>query len=525
MQGNDFHSAIVSEKAGGILMEVWTPECSASGSTMNSGTPAVSKARTGIPGLDDILYGGLTRGELFLTEGNPGAGKTTLGLQFILEGAKAGEKGLYITLTETEQELRKVVASHGWSIDESIEIFELVPPESLLDEKQQQSLLYSSDLELGETTKRIFEAIARTKPQRVVLDSLSEIRLLAQSSLRYRRQILALKYYFAQQNATVMLLDDMTTEELDKTVHSIVHAVFRLDELAPNYGAERRRLRVMKYRGQTFRSGYHDFTIKTGGLEVYPRLVSAEHRARITREVLTSGVGALDTLLGGGIEMGSSALILGPAGSGKSLLSLQFAAAAIARGERAALFVFDEELGLLFARTKALGMDLEAWRDGGQLFVEQMDAAELSPGAFAHRVRACVDAAGVRTVAIDSLNGYQLAMPEEQFLMLHMHELLQYLNRRGATTFLTVAQHGFVGDMKAPLDITYLVDTVILLRYFEAAGRVRRAISVVKKRTGSHEDTIREFQISDRGITIGPPLEEFQGVLRGVPTYVGDAIH
>ncbi len=358
-----------------------------------------------------------------------------------------------------------------------------------------------------------------------MLDSLSEIRLLAQSSLRYRRQILALKYYFAQQDATVIALDDMTTEELDKTVHSIVHAVFRLEELAPNYGAQRRRLRVMKYRGQTFRSGYHDFTIKTGGLEVYPRLVSAEHRARIAREVLTSGIGALDTLLGGGIETGSSALILGPAGSGKSLLSLQFAAAAITRGERAALFVFDEELGLLFARTKALGMDLEAWRDGGQLFVEQMDAAELSPGAFAHRVRACVDAAGIRTVAIDSLNGYQLAMPEEQFLMLHMHELLQYLNRRGVTTFLTVAQHGFVGDMKAPLDITYLVDTVILLRYFEAAGRVRRAISVVKKRTGSHEDTIREFQISDRGITIGPPLEEFQGVLRGVPTYVGDAIH
>jgi circadian clock protein KaiC len=356
-----------------------------------------------------------------------------------------------------------------------------------------------------------------------VLDSLSEIRLLAQSSLRYRRQILALKHYFARKDVTVLLLDDMTAESLDKTVHSVAHGVIRLEELAPNYGTERRRLRVLKYRGQAFRGGYHDYVIKHGGLQIFPRLVAAEYRGRKEQPVLTSGLTELDQLLGGGLERGSSALVLGPAGAGKSLLVLQFITSAIERGETAALFVFDEELGLLFQRAKVLGIDLEAMLDGGKLFIESMDAAELSPGEFAHKVRACVDQHAVRTVVIDSLNGYQNAMPEEQFLILHMHELLQYLNRSGATTFLTVAQHGLVGDMQAPVDITYLADTVFLMRYFEAAGRVRRAISVIKKRTGPHEDTIREFRIDKRGLSIGQPLEDFQGVLRGVPTYVGKA--
>jgi circadian clock protein KaiC len=488
---------------------------------MNNKSAQETKALFGISGLDDILLGGLRRNRLYMFEGSPGAGKTTLALQFLLEGARAGEKGLYITLSETEEELREVALSHGWSLDDRIDIFELAPPENLLDETQQQSLLYSSDLELGETTQRIFDAMDRVKPSRVVIDSLSEIRLLAQSSLRYRRQLLALKHYFSQRNATVLLLDDMTADADDKTVHSIAHAVVRLEELIPDYGSERRRLRVMKYRGQAFRGGYHDFTIKTGGVEVFPRLVAAEYRKRMKSSVLVSGIAEFDQLLGGGIESGSSTLIIGPAGTGKSLIAMTMAVAAVKRGERAALFIFDEELGLLFTRSKGMGIELEAMRDDGKLFIEQMDAAEVSPGEFAHKVRSCVEKENIRTVIIDSLNGYQNAMPEEQFLILHMHELLQYLNRLGAATFLTVAQHGLVGDMKSPVDVTYLADTVLLLRYFEATGQVRRALSVLKKRTGRHENTIREFSIDSAGLRIGLPLDKFQGVLRGVPQYLG----
>jgi len=479
------------------------------------------RASTGVAGLDDILHGGFARNRLHLIEGDPGAGKTTLALQFLLAGAREGEAGIYVTLAETEQELREGAASHGWEIDGSLESFELVPPDSMLDPKQQQSLLYSSDLELGETVQRIFEEINRLRPKRIVLDSLSEIRLLAQSSLRYRRQILALKHYFAQNQSTVILLDDMTGEGGDGAVHSIAHSVIHLDHLAPLYGGDRRRVRVMKCRGQGFRGGYHDFTIETGGVRVFPRLVAAEHRNFEPGKLVGSGLRELDTLVGGGLAAGSSTLVLGPAGTGKSLLVLQYIAAAVARKERAALFVFDEELGLLFARAKQLGIDLAAMRDSGHLFVQQMDAAELSPGEFAHRVRTCVDREHVRTVAIDSLNGYQMAMPEEQFLILHLHELLQYLNRQGASTFLTVAQHGMVGEMQQPIDATYLADTVIVLRYFEAIGHVRRAISVIKKRAGRHEDTIREFFVTDKGMSLGRPIEEFQGVLRGVPEFVG----
>lgn len=479
------------------------------------------KAPTGVAGLDHILSGGLSVGNVFLLEGEPGAGKTTIALKFLLTGAEAGERGLYITLSETEAEMREGAASHGWDIDDKVEIFELVPPESLLDSEQQQSLLYSSDLELGETTKLIFEAFERFKPTRVVLDSLSEIRLLAQDSLRYRRQILAIKHYFNRHGATVLLLDDLTAETLDKTVHSVVHGVIQLEQLSPDYGAERRRLRVSKYRGQAFRGGYHDFTIRSGGVEVYPRLISSERRVSFVRTPKPSGVTELDALLGGGLEQGSSTLVIGPAGTGKSTFTFQFLKAAVDRGEKAALFVFDEEIGLLFDRTRALGFDLEQMRADGNLIIEQVDAAEQAPGEFAYRVCKVVDEAGAKTVVIDSLNGYTAAMPGENSLVLHIHELLQYLNRQGATTFLTVAQHGLIGDMKAPVDVTYLADTVILLRYFEAFGRVRRAVSVMKKRTGWHEDTIREFRLGEGGLSVGKPLEEFQGVLRGVPIFVG----
>ncbi|MDO9487283.1 MAG: ATPase domain-containing protein [Sphingomonadaceae bacterium] len=474
------------------------------------------QADTGTIGLDDVMGGGLARGRVFLLEGSPGTGKTTVALQFLIAGAAAGERGLYITLSETDDELRASATSHGWDLA-GIDVFELVPPESLLDEDQQQSLLYSSDLELGETTRRIFDAYERLKPDRVVLDSLSEIRLLAQSSLRYRRQILAMKHYFAREQATVLMLDDLTAEQHDKTVHSVAHGVFRLEEMAPDYGPERRRMRVIKYRGRRFRGGFHDYAIHTGGARVFPRLVSAEHRKNFRRVVQKTGNPEMDVLLGGGVEKGSSVLVLGPAGTGKTLLTLSLCQEAVRRGERAAFFMFDEELELFFDRAIGLGIDVRAMIDSGQMIVEQIDAAERAPGEFAQRVRECIETHGIGTVVIDSLNGYQAAMPGEKALILHIHELLQYLNRQGATTFLTVAQHGLVGDMHTPVDITYLADTVMLLRYFEARGRVRRAMSVVKKRTGAHEDTIREYRIGSQGIRLGEPLRQFQGVLRGTP--------
>jgi circadian clock protein KaiC len=487
---------------------------------MSGATP---KARTGVPGLDDILLGGLAVGRIFLLEGSPGTGKTTMALSFLLQGEAAGERGLYITLSETAQELRAGAQSHGWKLGDGIEIFEVVPPESVLDSDQQQSLLYSSDLELGETTRVIFEAVERTKASRVVVDSLSEIRLLAQSSLRYRRQILALKHYFARHGSTVLLLDDLTADTTDKTVHSVAAGVIRLEEMSPDYGAERRRLRVIKYRAQSFRGGFHDFVIRHGGARVFPRLVAAEHRRDFVRNRVTSGIAGLDGLLGGGIEQGSSTLLLGPAGAGKSLITLQFVAQTIRSGGKAAMFIFDEELGLLFDRAKPLGFDLAAMRDTGRLLITQLDAAELSPGEFSQKVRDAVQDGDVRTVVIDSLNGYQAAMPQENSLILHMHELLQYCNRRGVSTFLTVAQHGMVGDMKTPVDVTYLADAVILLRFFEADGSVRRAMSVIKKRTGKHEDTIREFWIDD-GLHVGEPLAQFHGILRGTPVMTGDRI-
>jgi len=483
--------------------------------------PRDADAATGIEGLDDVLCGGLARGRLFLLEGHPGTGKTTIALQFLMEGLKTKQRALYITLSETREELEGTASSHGWELSPDLEIYELQPPESVLDPDEQQTILYSSDLELGETTQRILAEIERVNPALIVLDSLSEIRLLAQSSLRYRRQLLALKHIFAKRKTTVLLLDDLTTDTLDKTVHSIAHGVLRLEELSPDYGSERRRLKVMKYRGRRYRGGFHDFAIRTGGVEVFPRLVASEHKGEFAVSHLKSGLAELDLLLGGGPDKGSSTVVLGPAGAGKSLLVLQYVDAAMQRGEKVGMFVFDEEMSLLFRRAKGMGIDLAQWREQGVLEISQVDAAELSPGEFSHAVRRCVDDKGVRVVVIDSLNGYQAAMPEERSLVLHLHELLQFLNRRGVSTFLTVAQHGLVGSMETPVDVTYLADTVILMRYFEANGRVRRALSVIKKRTGEHEDTIREYQISSKGMTVGPVLQEFHGVLRGVPTFVG----
>lgn len=478
-------------------------------------------ARTGITGLDDVLGGGFARRRTFLLEGNPGTGKTTVGLQFLMAGAADDEPGLYVTLAETEEELRASARSHGWTLDPRITIAELVPADSLLDDDSQQSLLYSSDLELGETTRAIFAAVERLKPKRVVVDSLSEIRLLAQGSLRYRRQVLAMKYFFARQGTTVILLDDLTAEAADRSTHSIAHGVVRFDELAPSYGAERRRLRVTKYRGQSFRGGFHDFLIGTGGVRVFPRLVASEHRRPFRRERVSTGLPSFDLLLGGGLERGASTLCIGPAGTGKSLLNLQVAAAAVARGERASVFCFDEEVGLLTDRAGAMGIDLPAMQASGLLDLNQVDAAEMSPGEFAQTVREHVASPGTTTVVIDSLNGYQNAMTEERDLLLHMHELLQYLNRQGVVTVLTVAQHGLTGEMRAPVDVTYLADTVVLLRYFEAFGRVRRAVSVLKKRAGAHEETIREYRITNGGFEVGEPLTEFQGILRGVPSFAG----
>lgn len=480
-----------------------------------------SKAPTGVEGLDKVLLGGVTRGSLFLLEGAPGTGKTTIALQFLLEGAKEHERALYVTLSETRQELLNTATSHGWTFGNEIEIMELQPSESLLDPDQQQTLLYSSDLELGETTRQILNAVERVNPSLIVLDSLSEIRLLAQSSLRYRRHLLALKHVLAKRGATVLMLDDLTTDALDKTAHSIAHGVIRLEELSHEYGAERRRLRVLKYRGQPYRGGYHDFKIISGGVLVFPRLVASEHRGGFAVSELKSGISELDQLLGGGVEKGSSTLVLGPAGAGKSLLILQYAAAAMKRGERVAMFIFDEELGIFFRRSKAVGTDLEPYEKNGMLIINQIDAAELSPGQFSHQVSRCVDDQSVALVVIDSLNGYYAAMPEERSLTLHIHELLLYLNRRGTSTFVTVAQHGLIGVMNTPVDVTYLADTVVLLRYFESQGCVRRAISVIKKRTGAHEDAVREFQVSNQGFRVGPVLQGFDGILRGVPTFTG----
>lgn len=476
---------------------------------------------TGNVGLDDVLGGGLDRNRMYLYEGRPGSGKTTIALQFLLDGVAAGESVLYITLSETTRELKLVAKRHGWTLD-GLDVFELVPAETTLDPEQELTVIHPSEMELSETTRLIFERVLASNPTRVVVDSLSELRLLAQSPLRYRRQVLALKHYFAQRQCTVILLDDLSSAQNDVQLHSIAHGVVLLEQLALDYGAERRRLRVVKMRGIEFRGGFHDFIIKKGGLAIFPRLVAAEHHASFAGSVVPSGNAELDALLGGGLERGTNALLIGAAGVGKSSLALTYAIAATERGENAAFFAFDEGRGTLEARAKTLGLPLEKALASGFLHMQQIDPAELSPGEFTAAVRESVEVHNAQVIIIDSLNGYMHAMPDERFLILQMHELLSYLNQQGVLTLLVLAQHGLVGPMDTPLDISYLSDSVMMLRYFEYAGSVRRALSVVKKRSGNHEHTIREYRLGNQGVTLGPPLTNFSGIFAGTPKYTGE---
>ena len=475
----------------------------------------------GVRGLDNVLGGGLPPGHLYLVDGDPGTGKTTLGLQFLLEGVAQKESVLYVTLSESERELRGVAESHGWNLD-GMHIFELLPMEESLKAEEQYTVLYPGEVELSTTIKAILKCVEETHPKRLVFDSLSELRLLAREPLRFRRQLLALKQYFAGRDCTVLLADDHTAGEEERDIQSIVHGVLRLENLPREYGTKRRRLEVFKLRGVQFREGFHDYAIHTGGLRVYPRLVATEHKRKFRPEQVLSGIPELDSLLGGGLNSGTSTLLMGPAGAGKSTIALRYAAAAAQRGEYAYCVMFDEGLPTLMERAQGLGIDLERLMDSGRLHIQLADPAELSPGHFVQDVLDQVAEKKAKVVVIDSLNGFLAAMPGEDYLTIHLHELLAFLNLQGVTTILVMAQYGILGQgMFNPVDVSYLADTILLLRYFESRGEVRQAISVVKKRSGRHERTIRELQLGPDRIRVGRPLTEFQGVLTGVPTYIG----
>jgi circadian clock protein KaiC len=484
-------------------------------------TPSAVSARaaTGVPGLDDILGGGLTPHRVYLVEGTPGTGKTTLSLQFLLEGARLGEAGLYITLSETADELRAVATTHGWSLDH-LSLFELVN-EAGLDPDGEQSILHPSEVELGETTREVMARVEELRPSRVVFDSLSEMRLLAQSPLRYRRQILALKQFFASRQCTVLMLDDRTSDPTDLQLHSIAHGVISLEQAPRDFGAERRRLRVVKMRGIKFAGGYHDFILDTGGLTVFPRLVAADHHRSFEPKPASTGSAELDALLGGGLVPGTNTLFSGPSGVGKTTTAIRCMLAALQRGENATYYLFDEGLGTLLTRSAALGMDIRPFIDGGQLSLVPIDPAELSPGEFACKARAAVEEAGSRFIVVDSLNAYLQAMPGEQYLLLQMHELLSYLNQQGVTTLLILGQHGLIGDMHSDVDLSYLSDTILVFRFFEAQGEIRSALSTVKSRASAHERSIREFKLGPGGLQVGEALRDFEGVLTGLPSYKG----
>lgn len=482
-----------------------------------------SLLHTGVPGMDDILRGGLAPRRMYLVEGNPGSGKTTFATQFLQEGVRQGEVCLLVTLSESEEELRASARSHGWSL-EGIKIVEVIASEESLKPDARYTMYHPSEVELGETIKAVLAEVERSKPSRLVFDSLSELRLLAQNPLRYRRQILALKQFFSRQGCTVLFIDDKTGEMGETHLHSIAHGVVSMEGQSADYGTMRRRLQVVKMRGRDFLAGYHDYAIHRGGVEVFPRLIASEHKSAYEREAIKSGLDSLDALLGGGLARGTSTLILGPAGTGKSTLASQFVLAALARGEHAAVFLFDECIATMLERSASLGMGLEKASESGRLLLRQVDPAAMTSGEFAHTVRRTVEQHSTSIVVIDSLNGYLNAMPSERHLSLHLHELLTYLGQQGVTTMLLMAQHGLVGGaVQVPIDASYLADTVILMRYFEAIGEIRQAVSVIKKRTGHHERTIRELIFhSGKGIVIGEPVREFQGVLSGSPLFVGN---
>jgi circadian clock protein KaiC len=480
-------------------------------------TPRMS---TGIEGLDNILGGGLTPNRVYLVEGSPGAGKTTLALQFLLKGADLGEAGLYITLSETRTELLAVADGHGWDVD-AISIVELLSDEGLGPEYE-QSVLHPAEVELGETVNNVMHQVEAIKPVRIVLDSLSELRLLSQNPLRYRRQILALKRYFATRECTVFLLDDNTSDPGDLQLHSIAHGVVSLDQLVHDYGGARRRLRVAKMRGLKFREGFHDFTLETGGIDVYPRLIAAEHHTEFSSTPLSTGSAGLDALLGGGLIPGTNMLLIGPSGVGKTTTVVCCLMAALKRGERCMYYLFDETLRTLLLRSKALGMDLTPYLENSQLTLRQIDPAEMSPGQFTSDVREAVEDDAVRYVAIDSLNAYLQAMPGERYLLLQMHELLGYLNQHGVVTMLVLGQNGIVGEVQTDIDISYLSDSMILFRYFEHQGEVLTALAAVKSRGSAHERTIRQFRLSQGGIELSEALRDFDGVLAGLSSYRGN---
>ena len=478
---------------------------------------------SGVPGLDDVMNGGFPRGHFFLVEGEPGAGKTTLGLQFLMAGRDRGESVLYVTLSESEREIQKVARSHGWSL-EGVTIYEFMPVEDALRPERQYSAFHPSDVEFQDSMQNILDQTERASPTRIVLDSLSEIRLLAADALRYRRQILALKTFFTRRNCTVLMLDDRTVSMQDGQLESIAHGVVILERIPREYGGTRRRLQVSKMRGTLYREGHHDYTITTGGVEVYPRLIAAEHRTEVAQTAISSGIPQLDALWGGGgIDRGTSTLLLGPAGSGKSSVALSYAVTAARAGDFVSMFLFEELASLACKRAAGLGLDPRPLIQEGRIHLEQIDPAELSPGAFIQHVRDTVEKRGARVVVIDSLNGFMNAMPGEAHLALQMHELLGYLNHRGVVSILVLSQAGLMGSaMSQPVDLSYLADNVMLFRYFEAMGRVRKALSIVKKRSGLHEDTIRELSMSGGSIAIGEALTGFRGVLTGVPTWAGN---
>jgi circadian clock protein KaiC len=482
--------------------------------------PSHLLAATGVAGLDTILGGGLPRDRLYLIDGDPGTGKTTLALQFLMQGRANNEKVLYVTLSETSTELHAVAESHNWSLD-GIALYELTPGDSAALPENQYTVFHPSEVELGETTKLIVDAIVKLEPSRIVFDSLSEMRLLARDPLRYRRQILALKQLFAARGGTVLLLDDGTASDEESQLHSLANGVISLEQTAPDYGPARRRLRIIKLRGVAYRGGYHDMNIETGGIVVYPRAVPATGPVAL-RETVTSGVPALDALFGGGLDRGTTTLFLGPAGVGKSAIGTQYAVAAAGRGEKASVFLFDESVETYCLRARGLNCNIDDHVGSKLVTLTTVDPAALSPGAFTHIVKAAVDD-GARLIVLDSLNGYLNGMPEEHYLLLQLHELFMYLRHRGIVTLVTLAQHGMIGQMPTPIDLSYLTDTVVLLRYFETMGEVRQAISVMKKRSGAHERTIRELRLDSQGIRVGEPLKDFHGVLTGVPTYIGKA--